>query len=169
MMLSLVKQNIAVPLNGLKIILSLGLLASLIGCAGNTVQNHEPIAANVEKQSVDEPRQRSRAMDVFLYQSRVGDAVMDKYPFLDAGEGHPRLVAAEARMMSACSHLAQAALHKVSGGEPGVRLKFMVFLTLDTCEKAAKHVETLLSSDTYLADNDYPLPFVTVGSLSSQQ
>ncbi|MGR8947663.1 MAG: hypothetical protein ACU84Q_06415 [Gammaproteobacteria bacterium] len=131
----------------------LAALSMLIGCSGNVIQANTPIATNVAKQSIDEPKQRSRAMRVFFYQSRVGDAVMNKYPFLDAGDGHPRLAAAEARMMSACSHLAQAALHKVSGGEPGVRLKFMVFLTLDTCEKAAKQVETLLSSETILAGN----------------
>ena len=168
MMLSLVNENLDYSVRLLVKTLSLGLIASLIGCAGNSLQQHEPIASNVAKQTIDEPKQRSRAMEVFLYQSRVGDAVMNKYPFLDAGEGHPNLVAAEARMMSACSHLAQAALHKVSGGEPGVRLKFMVFLTLDTCAKAAKHVETLLSSDTFLADSNYSLPFVTVGSLSNR-
>ena len=167
-MLSLVIEKLSSSLQLSIKVLSLGLLASLIGCAGNAVQEHDPIATNVAKQTVDEPKQRSRAMEVFLYQSRVGDAVMDKYPFLDAGEGHPRLAAAEARMMSACSHLAQAALHKVSGGEPGVRLKFMVFLTLDTCEQAAKHVETLLSADTFLVDNSYSLPFITVGSISNR-
>ena len=169
MMLSLVNKNLSYVVRLVTKSLSLSLIATLIGCAGNAVQEHEPIAANVAKQTVDEPKQRSRAMEVFLYQSRVGDAVMDKYPFLDAGEGHPSLAAAEARMRSACSHLAQAALHKVSGGEPGVKLKFMVFLTLDTCEKAAKHVETLLSSDTFLADNSYALPFITVGSLSTRR
>ena len=146
------------PLRGL---LVTGILMHLIGCAGtgspqagndpNPFKN--PIANSVAKQSVDAPKQQTRAMDIFFYQSRVGDAVMDKFPFLDAGDGHPDLVAAEARMMAACSHLAQAALHKVSGGEPGVRLKFMVFLTLDACEDAARNVETLLSSDTMMADS----------------
>lgn len=153
-MLSLVTQKVGRSISQLLIRgTCLVALITLVGCAGNSVHSGDPIAANVEKQSIDEPKQRSRAMEVFFYQSRVGDAVMDKYPFLDAGDGHPQLVAAEARMMSACSHLAQAAIHKVSGGEPGVRLKFMVFLTLDTCENAAKHVETLLSSDTILAGN----------------
>ena len=153
-MLSLVTQNLGRSISQL-LIRSTCLIALtiLVGCAGNAVHSGDPIAANVEKRSIDEPKQRSRAMEVCFYQSRVGDAVMDKYPFLDAGDGHPQLVAAEARMMSACSHLAQAAIHKVSGGEPGVRLKFMVFLTLDTCENAAKHVETLLSSETILAGN----------------
>lgn len=146
------------PLRGFAIA---GIAGSLIGCAGAgaTVATQDynpfnnPIASSVAKQSVDAPKQQTRAMDIFFYQSRVGDAVMDKFPFLDTGDGHPDLVAAEARMMAACSHLAQAALHKVSGGEPGVRLKFMVFLTLDACEDAARNVETLLSSDTMMADS----------------
>ncbi|MEM7466156.1 MAG: hypothetical protein AAF387_04660 [Pseudomonadota bacterium] len=150
-MLSLVNKNLHGSV--LKSLIILSLLGSLIGCAGTAVQQNNPIASNVEKQTVDEPKQRSRAMDIFFYQSRVGDAVMDKYPFLEAGDGHPELAAAEARMMAACSHLAQAALHKVSGGEPGVRLKFMVFLTLDTCENAARNVENMLNAETVLADN----------------
>lgn len=137
--------------------LTFAIMMTLIGCAGNGAKHSgphtTPVAAAVDKQSVDAPKQRTRAMDIFFYQSRVGDAVMDKYPFLDLEDGDPNLVAAEARMMAACTHLAQAALHKVSGGEPGVQLKFMVFLTLDSCEHAARRVEALLSSDTILADS----------------
>lgn len=154
MMLSLVEGlNSLKRVNAPQISLFVVLLSSLIGCAGGGIKEVSPIGNSVAKQTVDAPKQRTRAMEIFFYQSRVGDAVMDKYPFLDAGDGHPDLVAAEQRMMAACSHLAQAALHKVSGGEPGVRLKFMVFLTLDACEDAARRVETLLSADTILADS----------------
>ena len=142
-------------------LLAAGFMTTLIGCAGTgpIQSNHqdEPLndamATSVAKQSIDAPKQRTRAMDIFFYQSRVGDAVMDRYPFLDVEDGPSELVTAEARMMAACSHLAQAALHKVSGGEPGVRLKFLVFLTLDACEHAARDVETLLGSETMMADS----------------
>ena len=137
--------------------LTFAITMTLIGCAGSGTKHSDPhstpLAVSVAKQSVDAPKQRTRAMDIFFYQSRVGDAVMNKYPFLDLEDGDPNLIAAEARMMAACSHLAQAALHKVSGGEPGVQLKFKVFLTLDSCEHAARRVEALLSSDTILANS----------------
>ena len=157
-MLSLVlKIGQSPAANYLRHFLVVAMSMTLIGCASSGATYSEPHSAalvnSVAKQSIDAPKQRTRAMDIFFYQSRVGDAVMDKYPFLDVNDGNPDLVAAEARMMAACSHLAQAALHKVSGGEPGVRLKFMVFLTLDSCEDAARQVETLLSSDTILADS----------------
>ena len=133
---------------------TISIVALLAACAGqNTKIDDTPTPLAAEETQASTETERTRAMEIFFYQSQVGDAVMNAYPFLGSDGEYPELVAAEARMMSACSYLAQAALNKVSGGEPGLRLKFMVFLTLDSCAAAAREVDTLLRGGTALAGN----------------
>lgn len=91
--------------------------------------------------------ERTRAEQVFLYQSRVADALLDRYPMQEQFAGaDPALVAAEARMTEACSPLTQAVLARYEGEEPSLMLRLQVMNTIDDCERAARDTEHLISS-----------------------
>ncbi|MEQ8231870.1 MAG: hypothetical protein RLW61_08670 [Gammaproteobacteria bacterium] len=94
----------------------------------------------------------SRAEEVFRYQSRVADALLDRYPLLEVfEEADPALLAAEARMTESCSPLTRAVLARLEGERPSLGLRLRVFTTLDDCERAARRMERLL--DTGAVDN----------------
>jgi hypothetical protein len=119
--------------------LLLGGCASLAGAPPDEVRTaaHEP----------------SRAERVFLYQSRVADALLDRYPLLEVfEEADPALVAAEARMTENWSPLTRAVLARLEGSGPSLGLRFKVFTTLDDCERAARRIDKLLHGDSALTD-----------------
>ncbi|MEQ8662458.1 MAG: hypothetical protein RLW62_16710 [Gammaproteobacteria bacterium] len=114
-------------------VLALATLVFASGCASLP----PPVAAVVD--------QHARAERVFLYQSRVADALLDRYPLLEVFEdADPALVAAEARMTKSCSALTRAVLAELEGEQPSLGLRFEVFTTLDDCERAARRIERLL-------------------------
>jgi len=87
----------------------------------------------------------SRAEQVFLYQSRVADALLDRYPLLSIfGDADPALLDAEAHMTESCSALTRAVLAEIEGERPSLGLRFRVFTSLDDCERAARRIEHLL-------------------------
>lgn len=89
--------------------------------------------------------ERSRAERVFLYQSRMSNALLDRYPLAEGFEkADPILIAAEARMMENCSYLTRAVLADFEGREPSLGLKFKVMNSLDDCERSAQRIERLL-------------------------
>ncbi|MCB1749298.1 MAG: hypothetical protein H6977_06930 [Gammaproteobacteria bacterium] len=126
---------------GILFITVLALFAS--GCASLASPPREAVAAH-------EP---SRAERIFLYQSRVADALLDRYPLLEVfEEADPALIAAEAKMTENCSPLTRAVLARLEGSSPSLGLRFKVFTTLDDCERAARRIDKLLNGDTSLAD-----------------
>ncbi|MGE0487199.1 MAG: hypothetical protein AB7Q81_23805 [Gammaproteobacteria bacterium] len=126
-------------------LVTLALSASLGGCASLAGTHREATAA-----ATHEP---SRAERVFLYQSRVADALLDRYPLLEIfEEADPALVAAEARMTENCSPLTRAVLARLEGSRPSLGLRFKVFTTLDDCERAAQRIDKLLHGDSLLSD-----------------
>ena len=87
----------------------------------------------------------SRAERVFLYQSRVADALLDHYPLVEYFEqADPAIVAAEARMTEYCSPLTRAALSRLEGEEPPLTLRLLVFASISECESAARTIDHLL-------------------------
>lgn len=89
----------------------------------------------------------SRAEEIFRYQSRIANSVLDRHGYLEiesAVDLDPTLVAADARMAEVCRYLNQAALGKAEGRAPDWDLKFKVFATTGACAQAAREVESLL-------------------------
>lgn len=122
-----------------------GCLLTAVGCATAPTQ---PVADG----TADSGHEHSRAESVFLYQSRVADALLDRYPLLDVFAGaDPALVEAEAHMTEACSPLTQAVLATFEGEQPSLVLRWKVMNTIDECEQAARHTESLIS-DTAVSD-----------------
>jgi len=91
------------------------------------------------------PLAPSREEQVFRYQSRVADALLDVYPLLDTlTAADPALVDAEQRMTRACGPLTEAVVARLEGREPSLALRWRVFTTTDNCERAAQRIERLL-------------------------
>lgn len=97
----------------------------------------------------------SRAERVFLYQSRVADALLDRYPLLETfDDADPALVAAEAHMTETCSPLTRAVLARLEGDTPSLGLRFKVLTTLSKCERAARRIDRLLEAGTAAPQGD---------------
>lgn len=125
-------------------ILLLGAL--LIGCASTPPAPVASAATTPSVAPVAVEDTEARAQRIFLYESRVADALLDRFPMRDdfvAAE--PGLAAAEARMAEACGPLTRAVLRHLEGRKQSVKQKFKVANSLDACENAARHVEGLLA------------------------
>ncbi len=121
-----------------------GLAALLSACAG----------LQAAPASGAEPG-RSRAERVFLYQSRVADALLDRYPLMEIfAEADPALIALEERMTETCSPLTRAVLAHLEGDKPSLGLRFKVFTTIGECERAARRIDRILNSAPQTASND---------------
>jgi len=89
----------------------------------------------------------SRAERIFLYQSRVADALLDRYPLLEIfAEADPALIAAERKMTRKCSALTRAMLSRLEGERLSLGLRLKVLTTLDDCERAARRIDRLLDA-----------------------
>lgn len=89
----------------------------------------------------------ARTEQAFRYQSRVTNTLLDHYPLLENfAKVDPRLVAAEAVMNDACSHLTRAVLTHAAGDELSLSLKLDAMNAIDDCKAATKRVEQLLQS-----------------------
>ena len=94
-------------------------------------------------------RERSRAERIFLYQSRVADQLLNRYPLLEVFEdADPELIAAEAHMTESCSPLTRAVLTKLEGNEPSLGLRLKVFTSLNACERAAERMDRMLQQSS---------------------
>lgn len=115
--------------------------ALLAGCAG--FERRDPAAA-----AVPQSARELRVREVFVYQGRVANDLLERYQF-DAAPGaadDPVLTAAEADMTERCTYLNQAAVSYLEGGEPGWRLKMKMLASVDACEAAARDVARLLAT-----------------------
>lgn len=129
------------------------------GCAGVATRDAEPGMPSAQAQSAQEKRMR----EVFVYQGRVANDLLERLQF-DLGPDFaidPVLAAAEANMTGSCSYLNQAAVSYLGGEEPGWRLKLKMMSTVDACEAAAREVASLLGQypeGIAVTDTDTSLP-----------
>ena len=88
----------------------------------------------------------SRAKRVFLYQSRIANALLDHYPLVEVLENaDPAVIEAEARMTESCGPLTQAVLTHFEGDKLPLGLRFRATATIDKCERAARKMDELLN------------------------
>ena len=89
---------------------------------------------------------QSRAERVFLYQSRVANALLDEYPLVEIFQNaDSSLIAAEARMTESCGPLTRAVLAHLEGQKPSLGLRFEVFASIDDCERSARKIDRYLN------------------------
>jgi hypothetical protein len=120
------------------------LLAALLigGCA--SLSNADSHANNVDP--VRDVHDTPRAQRVFLYQSRVANALMDQYPLMEILEdADPAVVDAEAHMTESCGPLTEAVLADLQGEKPSFALRWRVMSTIGKCERAAQKMQALLN------------------------
>jgi hypothetical protein len=112
------------------------------GCAAlNNSRDH----ANMDP--VRDAHDRPRAERVFLFQSHIANALMDRYPLMEIlDDAGPAVVNAEAHMTESCSPLTQAVLADLQGEKPSFGLRWRALSTIGECERAAQKMEALLSS-----------------------
>ncbi|MDA0821453.1 MAG: hypothetical protein O3C28_03405 [Proteobacteria bacterium] len=105
--------------------------------------------SNADANNVDPVRDvhdAPRAQRVFLYQSRVANALMDRYPLMEILENaDPAVVDAEAQMTAYCGPLTQTVLAELQGEKPSFALRWRVMSTIGKCERAARKIEDLLN------------------------
>ncbi|MEX2480927.1 MAG: hypothetical protein WD928_08705 [Gammaproteobacteria bacterium] len=115
--------------------------AVAIGVSGCATTSTKPQESAAERSS-------SRAERVFLYQSRVADALLDHYPLVEVfAKADPVLVAAEKKMTRKCSPLTRAMLTRIEGDRPSLLLRLEVFTSLSDCERAARRIDRLLNGN----------------------
>ena len=118
--------------------------AWLAACATPAPAPREDAVSATEQRAAEDTE--ARAQRIFRYESRVADALLDRFPLReDFVSAEPGLVAAEARMTEACGPLTRAVLRHLEGRKQSVKQKFKVAGSLDDCESAARAVEMLLS------------------------
>ena len=113
------------------------------GCALVAVPSTAVVGARVE-QHRDEDTE-ARATRVFIYESRVADALLDRYPLReDFAAAGSALITAEADMTEACGALTRAVLRHLEGRQQSVKQKLKVARSLTGCEQAARRIEAML-------------------------
>ncbi len=125
------------------------LLASLVagGCASTGNRDTRAVQMpNAQTAAATE----DRVKQVFVYQGRVANDLLERYQFADGPEAEmdPVLSAAEARMDEACTWLNQAAVSYLAGTAPGWRLKMRVYASVEDCAAAANDVAALLEQES---------------------
>lgn len=117
-------------------------LVASAGCA-----TPAPRSADHQASAAEDPP--SRAERVFRYQSRVADALLDRYPLLEVfADADPALIAAERKMTDKCSPLTRAMLSRLEGEPPSLGLRFKVLTSIDDCERAARKIDRLLNASS---------------------
>ncbi len=115
----------------------------LSGCASVTPPPAHS-AAPVDEQAASEDTE-ARARRVFVYESRVADALLDRYPLReDFAAAEPDLLKAEAYMTEACGPLTRAVVRQLEGRKQSLKHKLKVARSLDDCEAAARRLEAML-------------------------
>lgn len=116
-----------------------------IVCAGCATTHRSPAPSHAVTAQSDSGH--SRAERVFLYQSRISDELLNRYPLAEVLEQtEPILIAAEAHMIENCGYLTRAVLEHFAGREVSLGLKFKVMNSIDDCERSARRVEQLLET-----------------------
>ena len=116
---------------------------TLGGCASITPPSADRSAPAVAQQASEDTE--ARAKRVFVFQSRVADTLMDRYPLReDFAAAEPALLQAEGRMTEACGPLTRAVVRHLEGRNQSVKQKLKVARSLDDCEAAAHRVEAML-------------------------
>jgi hypothetical protein len=125
-----------------RLIVSLFIALLAAGCASVSGTRD-----TVSVETARDAQNLSRAERVFLYQSRIADALLDHYPLMELFENaDPAVIEAEARMTESCSHLTQAVLTRIEGDKPSLGLRFRVMATVEACEHAARKMDELLNA-----------------------
>lgn len=122
------------------------LLASL-GCLGACSEFVAPAARATDPlaQQAAKDDMEARAERVFVYESRIADALLDRYPLReDFLAASPALIVAEADLTTACGALTRAVLRHLEGREQSLKQKLKVASSLAGCERAARRVEAML-------------------------
>lgn len=126
------------------VLLGVALLPGLAGCASmapSATVNAAPAAAQQAEEDTE-----ARAKRVFVHQSRVADALLDRYPLReDFVSAEPELLRAESVMTDACGPLTRAVVRHLEGRKQSVKHKLKVARSLDACEAAALRLEALMA------------------------
>lgn len=87
----------------------------------------------------------ARAQRIFVYQSRVADALLDRYPLReDFAAADAGLLQAEGRMTEACGALTRAVVRHLEGRKQSVKQKLKVARSLDSCAAAAQRLNAMM-------------------------
>jgi hypothetical protein len=124
-------------------VMGVALLPWLAGCASVAPRSAEVVPTVAQHAEEDT---EARAKRVFVYQSRIADALLDRYPLReDFASAEPELLRAEGRMTEACGPLTRAVVRHLEGRKQSVKHKLKVARSLDGCESAAQRVEALMA------------------------
>ena len=135
----------------------MGRFARTLRFAAKTAVMASAIVLTASCASIAEPRPsataaasdstEARAERIFRYQSRIADALLDRYPLSeDFATADPTLIVAEGQMTERCSTLTRAVLENFEGEAPSLTLKLEVIRSLDDCERAAARVEHMIAA-----------------------
>lgn len=125
-------------------LIGVALLPWLAGCASLTPPAAVAVAPSVAQHAEEDTE--ARAKRVFVYQSRIADALLDRYPLReDFASAEPELLQAESAMTDACGPLTRAVVRHLEGRKQSVKHKLKVARSLDGCESAAQRVEALMA------------------------
>ncbi len=116
------------------------------------------IAVSTFRQSLTGISRHGLIRDVFLYQSRMADEVMDRLATLQL-EGNPNpdpeLAARDAHMAKVCRFLNAAAVAEAEYRAPGWRIELGAFASARACARAAGAVDARLhSTGTHLEERE---------------
>ncbi len=115
----------------------------LSGCASVSPPRADSVARAVQQHASEDTEARARR--VFVYESRIADALLDRYPLREDFEAaQPDLVKAEAHMTEACGALTRAVVRQLEGRKQSLKHKLKVARSLDGCESSARRVEAML-------------------------
>lgn len=115
----------------------------LTACASVT----PPLATHAVATAAQADREdtEARAERIFVYQSRVADALLDRYPLReDFSAADAGLLQAEGRMTEACGALTRAVVRHLEGRKQSVKQKLKVARSLDSCEAAAQQLNAMM-------------------------
>ena len=133
-----------VPTSGLSKFIALAGAALMLGaCASVTPPSTTQVAASAGQPASEDTE--ARAKRVFVYQSRVADALLDRYPLReDFAAADSSLLKAEDHMTEACGALTRAVVRHLEGRKQSVKQKLKVARSLDACEAAAHRLDAMM-------------------------
>ena len=114
----------------------------LAACASVTPPARQATASAEHPASEDT---EARAKRVFVYQSRVADALLDRYPLReDFAAADAGLLKAEGRMTETCGALTRAVVRHLEGRKQSVKQKLKVARSLNACAAAAQRLDAMM-------------------------
>ena len=124
-------------------------MAALVTLSSVLFSGCATVAPTLTTSSYDATEDNDQAEQVFFYESRIANAVLDRIALREieeSGELDPTLAAADARLAEVCRHLNEAAITRAEGQVASWDLKLRVLATTSACEHAAREVELLLEN-----------------------